>query len=123
MRQFRASILLILIILSVTWTVDASTRHLERDELTGHIGSTREEILVKRERRKGQFGGKLEELYKQMEAHTSGEVPLPPASVARLEKKIKAYEHKLNYYEESDTEEVRPEQPMSFAKTQVRPSV
>jgi hypothetical protein len=55
----------VLFVLSIP--ASASIRHLERDEMTGHIASTREEILATRERRKEQFGGRYEEMKQQME--------------------------------------------------------
>lgn len=71
---------------------------MERDDVTGHVGSTREEILAKREIRKKDFTKKLMELKQQWADHESGEMRLREGSeTERLQKKIKAYEKKLEY--------------------------
>ena len=89
---------LVLLLLTFIVSVNGSVRHLERDDITGHIGSTREEVLAKRERRKKEFSGKLEELKRQLDNHNSGKVPLKEGfETERLKKKIKAYEQKLEY--------------------------
>lgn len=88
---------LFLFLLTFVASVNGSIRHLERDDVTGHVGSTREEVLAKRARRKQEFTKKLQELKTQMENHDSGSFLLTAYEVNRLQKKIKAYEHKLEY--------------------------
>jgi hypothetical protein len=76
----------------------ASVRHLERDDVTGHVGSTREELLATREMRKEDFSRKLEELKQQWADHESGKRRLSEGfETQRLLKKIKAYEKKVEH--------------------------
>jgi peptidoglycan hydrolase CwlO-like protein len=89
--------LLSVLLLVLSIPASASTRHLERDELTGHIASTREELLATRERRKEQFGGRFEEMKQQMEEHTTGQRLMNENEFNRLERKMKAYERKLEH--------------------------
>lgn len=102
----RSLFIIVVIVLSACWVIPAhaavntrtvGTRHLERDEVTGHVGSTREELLSRREQRKSQFGDKLDALKAQMEMHESGTVVLTEYEVQKIQKKIKAYENKLEY--------------------------
>ena len=85
---------------------DASASRMRRDERTGHISSTREEILAKRERRKVEFGGRYEEYKGQLDDHHSGHRRLSEGEVFRLEKKVKAYERKLEQLHEEIDERV-----------------
>lgn len=87
-RNVSLTVFFFVLLSALASSVHGSVRHLERDELTGHVGSTREEILARRERRKKEFTQKLEELREQLKAGFDSE---------RLRKKIKAYEHKLEY--------------------------
>lgn len=78
--------------------VNGSINRLERDDITGHVGSTREEILARREQRKIEFSNKLEQLKQQWEDHVSGKKRLKEGfETERLQKKIKAYETKLDH--------------------------
>jgi hypothetical protein len=95
----------VLFVLSIP--ASASIRHLERDEMTGHIASTREEILATRERRKEQFGGRYEEMKQQMEEHTTGRRLLHETEFDRLERKMVAYERKLEHLHTEIDDRVR----------------
>jgi peptidoglycan hydrolase CwlO-like protein len=87
-----------LLMLMLASSVSASVRHLQRDEVTGHVGSTREELLAKRELRKKEFSRKLEELHQQWEDHESGRRRLKEGfETQRLQRKIKAYQSKLEH--------------------------
>mmetsp|Transcript_99167 Transcript_99167/g.286160 ORF Transcript_99167/g.286160 Transcript_99167/m.286160 type:complete len:135 (+) Transcript_99167:278-682(+) len=100
MRSRSAPLIFCILLLSalIESPVHASVRHLERDDVTGHVGSTREEILAKRERRKKEFSKKLEEYKKQLDDHNSGRRRLANAQqLERLQKKVKAYEEKLGH--------------------------
>eukprot|EP00980_Cylindrotheca_fusiformis_P002854 scaffold672_cov126-Cylindrotheca_fusiformis.AAC.55 len=89
MLSFR--FLLFVLLLS---TVGASSR-FEEDELTGHVASSREEILSTRQLRKQQFGNLLAEYQAQLDAHNSGEMLLNERDFNRISQKVKAYTHKL----------------------------
>jgi hypothetical protein len=79
-------------------SANASIRHLERDEITGHVGSTREEILARRQHRKDEYSRRLDQLKQQWDDHITGKVPLKEGfETERLKKKIKAYENKLEH--------------------------
>ena len=82
---------LILIIATLNG-VDASVRRLERDDVTGHVGSTREEVLATRERRKAEIRQRLESLYGELEEYTNAGY-----STEKLKKKVMAYEAKLEH--------------------------
>lgn len=75
--------------------ITADTRRHERDGVTGHIPSTHEEVLSQRYRRKELFGDRLAEMTKKMEDHTSGAQLLTQMEFNRLERKMKAYETKV----------------------------
>jgi len=75
-----------------------STRHLERDDITGHIPSTRQEVLARREERSEGFRERLVALYAQLEEHEQGILKLYPGEKIKIEKAIKAYEAKLGHY-------------------------
>ena len=95
--RLTCSIFLLILAFLISST-NASVRHLERDDITGHLGSTREEILAKREHRKAEFSSRLQQLKKQWDDHVSGKVPLKEGfETERLKKKIKAYEKKLEH--------------------------
>ena len=87
-------------------SVNASVRHLERDDITGHLGSTREEVLARRESRKQEFAAKLDQLKQQLDDHESGRFLLQGFETERLKKKVKAYENKLQYLNEEVDDEV-----------------
>mmetsp|Transcript_2787 Transcript_2787/g.6546 ORF Transcript_2787/g.6546 Transcript_2787/m.6546 type:complete len:132 (-) Transcript_2787:1384-1779(-) len=74
--------------------VHANTRY-EVDEVTGHVESTREEILSTRKLRKQQFGNLLAGYEAQLADHNSGEVLLTEKQYNKVNQKIKAYKHKL----------------------------
>jgi hypothetical protein len=89
---------LFLFLLTFLASVNGSVRHLDRDDITGHVGSTREEVLAQRNRRKVEFTRKLEVLKQQWEDHVSGSFPLKEGFEAnRVKKKIKGLEHKIEY--------------------------
>lgn len=97
----------------------ASVRHLERDEVTGHIGSTREEILAKRERRKTDFSKKLQELKQTWDDHESGRRRLTEGfETQRLQKKIKAYETKLEHLNAEIDDRVSGGRLLTFSTSQ-----
>ena len=87
--------------------VGASTRHLTRDERTGHIGSTREEVYARRERRKDHFAGRQEELKQQLDDHQTGRRLLEGREVRYLERKIQSYERKLEQLNKEFDDRVR----------------
>jgi peptidoglycan hydrolase CwlO-like protein len=75
--------------------VTADTRRHQRDEVTGHIPSTHEEIVAHRERKKDHFVGKLDEMKLQIENHKSGRLLLTKDEFERAQRKIRAYENKM----------------------------
>ena len=81
-------------------TVNSTASRSQQDEMTGHIPSTREEVLARRERRKSEFGGRYEEYKAQLEDHESGRRRLNDVEVGRLERKLRAYERKLDQLHE-----------------------
>ena len=98
MKIARSTVLPGCLIMMLVSPLSASVRHLQRDEVTGHVGSTREELLAKRELRKTEFSRKLEELHQQWEDHETGRRRLKEGfETQRLQKKIKAYENKLEH--------------------------
>lgn len=75
--------------------VAGDTRLHRRDELTGHIPSTHEEIVSRREEHHDVFSSRLEEVNEKIDLHSSGEKLLTEAEYNRLNRKKKAYETKL----------------------------
>ncbi|KAG7362811.1 hypothetical protein IV203_026171 [Nitzschia inconspicua] len=94
-RYSTPQLLLVVSLLASIASVSADTRKHRRDEVTGHVPSTHEEILAHRERKKIHFGGKLEELKKQIEDHMSGKSLLTKDEYERAQRKIRAFENKL----------------------------
>ncbi|CAJ1950780.1 unnamed protein product [Cylindrotheca closterium] len=86
--------LLLLSLLFLIGTVHGNTRY-ETDELTGHVESSREEILSTRKLRKQQFADLLAGYETQLEDHNSGETLLTEKQYNKVLHKIKAYKHKL----------------------------
>jgi peptidoglycan hydrolase CwlO-like protein len=95
--------LLLSLLLSST---SASTRY-EEDELTGHVASTREEILSTRQLRKKQFGDMLAGHQAQLDAHNSGEQLLTEKDYNRVNQKVKSYTHKLKELDLDEDPRVR----------------
>jgi len=81
--------------LACVGSVAGDTRRHKRDEVTGHVPSTHEEILAQRERKKDVFGERLEEMKRKMEDHKSGKQLLTKEEYQKMERKIKAYENKM----------------------------
>lgn len=75
--------------------VVADTRIHRRDDLTGHIPSTHEEIVSRREEHHDLFSSRLLDVNSQLDRHSSGEQLLTEAEFNRLNRKKKAYENKL----------------------------
>jgi len=73
----------------------ADTRLHKRDDVTGHIPSTHEEIITRREEHKDLFSSRLDEVNTQLEHHASEERLLTETEYYRLGRKKKAYENKL----------------------------
>ena len=93
-RSLPVSFLVLMALLFLT-SVTADTRRHSRDDVTGHIPSTHEEILSHRERKKEMFGEKLLELQKKMHDHKNEINLMNKLDYERTERKIKAYQHKL----------------------------
>mmetsp|Transcript_55894 Transcript_55894/g.113985 ORF Transcript_55894/g.113985 Transcript_55894/m.113985 type:complete len:101 (+) Transcript_55894:53-355(+) len=64
--------------------------------MTGHIPSTHEEILSRREEHHDLFSSRLEEVNSKLSLHSSGHNLLTEAEFHRLSRKKKAFENKLN---------------------------
>ncbi|MGK3744775.1 MAG: hypothetical protein ACI8RD_005525 [Bacillariaceae sp.] len=90
-----ASVLLLLFLSSPSFLVSADTRHHRRDDVTGHIPSTHEEIVSRRQEHSDLFTSRLDEVNIQLDSHTSGERLLTETQYYKLERKKKAYEGKL----------------------------
>ena len=75
--------------------VAADTRLHRRDEVTGHIPSTHEEILSRREEHHDLFSSRLDEVNTELDHHSSGARQLTETEYNRLNRKKKAYENKL----------------------------
>lgn len=75
--------------------VKGDTRLHRRDEVTGHIPSTHEEIVSRREEHHDHFSARLSEVNGQLDRHASGEQLLTQAEFNRLNRKKKAFENKL----------------------------
>jgi len=73
----------------------ADTRLHKRDDVTGHIPSTHEEIITRREEHKDLFSSRLDEVNAQLENHAREERLLTETEYYRLQRKKKAYENKL----------------------------
>ena len=86
---------LVLFLISLDSVVGHDTRRHRRDDMTGHIPSTHEEILSHRERRKDLFTSKLEEMKQTMDDHKTQRRLLTKDEYHKLERKIKAYENKM----------------------------
>ena len=85
----------LLILCLVFITVNANTREMQYDEVTGHLSSTREEVLAERTRHKKRFAEMLKDFQSKIDNHKSGVAPLSGPQVQYYEKKIKVYTHKL----------------------------
>lgn len=75
--------------------VEGDTRLHRRDDLTGHIPSTHEEIVSRREEHHDLFSSRLLDVNSQLDRHNSGEQLLSEADINRLNRKKRAYENKL----------------------------
>jgi len=71
------------------------TRRHRRDEVTGHIPSTHQEILARRDEHHGIFWSRLEDVEARLALHDSGERPLTEPEFHRLHRKKRAYRGKL----------------------------
>jgi Tfp pilus assembly protein PilN len=67
--------------------------------------STREELLARREQRKNEFGGRLNELKQRMEEHQTG--LQDQGELLKLERKRQAYERKLEHLNQDIDDRVR----------------
>jgi exonuclease VII large subunit len=95
----RVAFLLLVVVLcsSLPNPASANTRHLQRDERTGHLPSSAEELLARQDHRKEEFTRRLEEYKLQKENHEQGHRRLQDFEVERLDRKIRAYSNKLEY--------------------------
>lgn len=59
-------------------------------------GSTREEILSNRERRKRQLRNLINHMRKQLADHSTGEITLEPKEKADMERRLDLFSRKLN---------------------------
>jgi hypothetical protein len=75
--------------------VAGDTRLHRRDEVTGHIPSTHDEIVARREEHHDTFSSRLADVNMKLGSHSSGERLLTEAEFNRLNRKKKAYENKL----------------------------
>ena len=92
---FFAGTSLLLLLSSPSFLVAADTRHHRRDDVTGHIPSTHEEIVSRRQEHSDLFTSRLDEVNIQLDSHTSGGRLLTETEYNKLERKKKAYEGKL----------------------------
>jgi peptidoglycan hydrolase CwlO-like protein len=88
-------VVLLCFLLFAIVVVVADTRRHVRDEVTGHIPSTHEEILSTRQQHKELFSERLAEMKKKFEDHINGTKLLTRAEYQKIERKIKAYESKV----------------------------
>ena len=89
------------VVVVVVDAVDTRTRHT-RDEVTGHVGSTHEELLSSRAEKRDIFHDRLAEMKQRIEQHNQGNELLTEQEYNKLLKKIKAYEHKVNYLDNNN---------------------
>mmetsp|Transcript_17043 Transcript_17043/g.42598 ORF Transcript_17043/g.42598 Transcript_17043/m.42598 type:complete len:133 (+) Transcript_17043:114-512(+) len=75
--------------------VAADTRLHRRDDVTGHIPSTHEEIVSRREEHHDVFSTRLADVNRKLDQHSSGEQLLTEPEFNRLNRKKKAFESKL----------------------------
>ena len=75
--------------------ITADTRHHRRDDVTGHIPSTHEEIISRRRDHHDLFSFRLEDVTSKLDLHSSGERLLTELEYNRLTRKRNAYETKL----------------------------
>ena len=78
-------------------------------ELTGGTGwgSTREEILENRQRRKRQLQNMILAMRKQLADHSAGEITLDPKEKADTERRLDLYSRKLDTLKNDLEDEVR----------------
>ena len=93
--------LLALVVLKHSSFVKADTRRHNRDDVTGFVGSTHEELLSSRSEKRDIFADRLQEMKRQMELHHKGERLMSEQEYYKLEKKIKAHEHKVEYLDKN----------------------
>ena len=89
-----ALIISIVFVLSPLFIAGDTRRH-RRDEETGHIPSTHDEIVSRREEHHDLFSSRLVEVNAKLDLHMSGEELLTEVEFNRLNRKKKAYENKL----------------------------
>mmetsp|Transcript_26901 Transcript_26901/g.62910 ORF Transcript_26901/g.62910 Transcript_26901/m.62910 type:complete len:138 (+) Transcript_26901:115-528(+) len=90
-----SSLLFVVLVTSSNSLTAADTRIHRRDEVTGHIPSTHEEIVSRREEHHDIFSSRLEEVNAQLHLHESGEKLLTEKEYHRLNRKKTAYENKV----------------------------
>lgn len=89
-------IVITLLVVNFQYTLVAGdTRLHRRDEVTGHIPSTHEEIVSRREEHHDIFSSRLADISEKLDQHSSGERLLTEAEFNRLSRKKKALESKL----------------------------
>jgi hypothetical protein len=96
--------IIIVVIVVSTLLIDsvlADTRRHARDEVTGYVGSTHEELLSSRAEKRDIFHERLSEMKVRMDQHMKGEKLLSETEYYKLEKKINAYEHKVDYLDKN----------------------
>ena len=70
-------------------------------------GSTREEVLANRQRRKHQITGLVNHMRKKLADHSAGEITLDPKQKADFERRVDLYGRKLNMMEKELEDDVR----------------
>mmetsp|Transcript_25367 Transcript_25367/g.53479 ORF Transcript_25367/g.53479 Transcript_25367/m.53479 type:complete len:156 (+) Transcript_25367:216-683(+) len=71
------------------------TRRHRRDEVTGHIPSTHQEILARRDEHHGIFSSRLDNVEMRLALHDSGKRLLTEPKYHQLHQKKRAYQGKL----------------------------
>eukprot|EP00536_Pseudo-nitzschia_multiseries_P007586 jgi/Psemu1/305046/fgenesh1_kg.180_\ len=93
--QVTHALVIVALFLSSNHFSAADTRIHKRDEVTGHIPSTHEEILSRREEHHDIFSTRLAEVNAKLDLHSSGEQLLTEIEYNRLNRKKKAFENKV----------------------------
>eukprot|EP00532_Pseudo-nitzschia_australis_P018913 CAMPEP_0168295466 /NCGR_PEP_ID=MMETSP0142_2-20121227/12087_1 /TAXON_ID=44445 /ORGANISM="Pseudo-nitzschia australis, Strain 10249 10 AB" /LENGTH=117 /DNA_ID=CAMNT_0008244147 /DNA_START=58 /DNA_END=408 /DNA_ORIENTATION=- len=80
---------------SFDFPLAADTRRHRRDEVTGHIPSTHQEILTRRDEHHGIFSSRLDNVEMRLALHDSGKRLLTEPKYHQLHQKRRAYQGKL----------------------------
>ena len=102
MTRFVVAILLLLSVLACSVTAaerewkNAAHKKLHDESLVGDTGSTREEIIQKRENRKRQLQNLVNHMRQQLADHSAGETILDPEEKVAIQNRMDIFQRKIS---------------------------